>query len=168
MALTLAPSAVKGLGEEWLATKPWVDNKGRPKDPTGERDVTTINKEGQDDYPRTDFDRSVRKWGVTSLEESKNKEHTYLATNNRLKDEERRRKIAEEVVMKFTQLGPEWLKSAEYVELRQEYVKRKGNPENLVNGMVKGKIDQGMTSEERAKGIPSGSLESIYRYEYHK
>jgi len=69
-----APSSLRGVVENKLLTTP---------------DGVTINKEGQLDYPRTEFDREARKWAMTSLEEAKAKEKLYSKSQSLKADQEK-------------------------------------------------------------------------------
>lgn len=152
LGIELAPSSVRGLLEDELSTT----DKGM-----------LLNKKGQAEYQRTPFDRNVRRFGLQSLEEFKNRDEVYQASSTRQKDIEKRSKITEEAKLKFTQLGKGWLKSEEFKELQNEYKARGGNPEQLINSIIEGKIDAGLTAKQRAEGIDPKTYEGAKRYDYY-
>jgi hypothetical protein len=49
-------------------------------------------------------------------------------------------------------------------DLYDEYLKRGGDPKELVNLVVKTKKDMSMGQKQRDQGIPTNSLPSIKRY----
>lgn len=151
LGMELAPSSIRGLLEDKLSTS---------------EDGMLINKKGQNEYKRTEFDRKVKRFGLTSLEESKNRENVYLGTERKMSDTERRSKLTGEAAMKFNQLGKEWMKSQEFQEIKAEYIKRGGDPDTLINSIVSGKVDAIKTGKQRAEGEPN-TYQGIKRYEYY-
>lgn len=122
-----------------------------------------INKRGENEYQRTPFDRQARNFGLTSLEESKARDKVYQGTNDVRKNTERRGAISQEVKYKAVQI-PNWLSTQEYKNLQAEYVKRGGDPNDLINTAVKAKENAKLSGKQRAEGIPS-SLPGINRYQ---
>lgn len=151
LGIEAAPSTVRGLLEDQLSTT----DSGMLQ-----------NKKGQNEYQRTEFDRSVRRFGLTSLEESKARDKVYQGTQNKMKDDEARAKITGEAILKFNQLGKEWLKSEEFQKMRETYQKRGGDPTLLIEAIIQGKQEAGLTGKQRAEGINPDSLGSINRYKY--
>lgn len=151
LGIEAAPSTVRGLLEDQLSTT----DSGMLQ-----------NKKGQNEYQRTEFDRSVRRFGLTSLEESKARDKVYQGTQNKMKDDEARAKITGEAILKFNQLGKEWLKSEEFQKMRETYQKRGGDPTLLIEAIIQGKQEAGLTGKQRAEGTNPDSLGSINRYKY--
>lgn len=152
LATELAPSSIRGLVEDTYSTTP---------------EGMLINKKGQNEYQRSEFDRSARRFGLQSLEEFKARDKVYQAGTNRQVDADRRAKITGEAVMKVTQLGKDWLKSDEFRKLKNEYIQRGGDPKALENNLVKGKIDAKLTAKQRAEGTNPSDVGSIRRYQYY-
>jgi len=151
LALNAAPSSVRGPLENKLATS---------------ESGMLINKEGQNEYQRTKDDIFWRKFGLTSLEESKNRDGVYQSTAKRLADEKRRSDISHEVNMKFNQIGSHYLQSPGFKKLQEEYIKRKGDPETLINNAIKYKQESRKTGKQRAEGEASG-FSGAQRYKYY-
>jgi len=151
LALNTAPSSIRGPLENKLATS---------------ESSMLINKEGQNEYQRSDFDRKARNFGLTSLEESKNRDGVYQSTAKRLADEKRRSDISHEVNMKFNQIGSHYLQSPGFKKLQEEYIKRKGDPETLINNAIKYKQESRKTGKQRAEGEASG-FSGAQRYKYY-
>lgn len=151
LGMELAPSSIRGLLEDQYSTS---------------ESGMLENKKGQNEYQRSEFDRSVRRFGLQSLEEYKARDKVYQGQSNQRKDQERRGAITEESVMKFNQLGKEWLKSPEFKELQREYQTRGGDPEQLINSIIQGKIDAGLTGKQRAEGTNPSSIGAVRRYQY--
>jgi hypothetical protein len=123
----------------------------------------TINKRGEVDYPRTEFDTAVRKWtGGTSLEESLNKEKIY---NDQL-NMHSRKEGQKEVTAKGERMLAQGLLTEESMKkLVADYQKEKGDPQQLVSALVEYSKTKNLTSKQRLEGIPTGGLSSIYKYE---
>jgi hypothetical protein len=151
LGIELAPSSIRGYLEDKYSTSP---------------EGMLINKRGQNEYQRSEFDRGVRKFGLQSLEEFQARDKVYQGTTNRQADADRRAKITGEVVLKATQLGKDWIKSDEFRKLKNEYIQRGGNPEDLINSIVKGKQDAKLTGKQRAEGTNPSDIGSIRRYQY--
>lgn len=151
LALNTAPSSIRGPLENKLATS---------------ESGMLINKEGQNEYQRSKNDIFWRKFGLTSLEESKNRDVVYQSTAKRLADEKRRSDISHEVNMKFNQIGSHYLQSPGFKKLQEEYIKRKGDPETLINNAIKYKQESRKTGKQRAEGEASG-FSGAQRYKYY-
>jgi len=151
IALNAAPSSVRGPLENKLATS---------------ESGMLINKEGQNEYQRTKDDIFWRKFGLTSLEESKNRDGVYQSSAKRLADEKRRSDISHEVNMKFNQIGEHYLKSPGFEKLREEYIKRGGDPVTLYKNAEKYKEESYKTGKQRAEGEANG-FSGAQRYKYY-
>jgi len=151
LALNAAPSSIRGPLENKLATS---------------ESGMLINKEGQNEYQRTKDDIFWRKFGLTSLEESKNRDGVYQSTAKRLADEKRRSEISHEVNMKFNQIGEHYLKSPGFEKLREEYIKRGGDPVTLYKNAEKYKEESYKTGKQRAEGEANG-FSGAQRYKYY-
>lgn len=165
MALELTPSSVNKLVQDQTSIIPFVDDKGALRDP--KKPYITLGKRGELDTPLSDFDRKVRRFGLTSLDESKYKDGVYQGNFAKIDNQERRARLTGEAVMKFNQLGADYMKSAEFAKLRDEYVNRGGDPEQLVNAIVQGKKEASKTSKQRAEGTHPSTIPSIRRYQYY-
>ena len=151
MGMELVPSSMKGLLEDYL-------NKNEAGEFT--------DKQGRLDYQRTPFDRSVKRLGLTSLDESKYKEKVYQGNQAKFDNESRRARLTGEAIMKFNQLGEKYMQSEEFVKLRNEYIDRGGDPTQLINSIIHGKMESRKTPKQRAEGTPS-DVGSIRRFQYY-
>ena len=144
-----APSSLRGVVENKLLTTP---------------DGVTINKEGQLDYPRTEFDREARKWAMTSLEEAKAKEKLYSKSQSLKADQERLTKVQEKVNRRFSNKGAEFVGTEEWNELVNEYVQRGGEPQTLVQGLINNEEQRKLTAKQRAEGVQLNTVKALRRW----
>jgi hypothetical protein len=144
-----APSSLRGVVENKLLTTP---------------DGVTINKEGQLDYPRTEFDREARKWAMTSLEEAKAKEKLYSKSQSLKADQERLTKVQDKVNRRFANKGAEFVGTEEWNELVNEYVQRGGEPQTLVQSLINNEEQRKLTAKQRAEGVQLNTVKALRRW----
>ncbi len=154
LGIAIAPSGTtKGLLETTLKT----NAKGE-----------ILNDKGEVMYPRTERDTSVRKWtGGTTLDESLNKERLYIQTRNQRDRLETKKKLTEkaELLLVENKLMVNGRQSPEFKELIEAYKKEKGDPQQLVNTLIRFAKEKNLTQKQRLEGIPNDSLSSLYRYQ---
>lgn len=149
-ARQFAPSSVRGMVENQLLTTP---------------DGMTINKDGQFDYPRTEFDRNARKWAMTSLEESKAKAKVYSKGESLKADQEKLTKLANKASRKFMGDFKSYMDSGEWKSDLEEYKNRGGDPTVLVNKIIADEGQRKLTSKQRAEGIQPNSIQALRRWQ---
>lgn len=148
VARQFAPSSVRGIVENELLTEHNV-KQGDTVYPN-----MTVNKRGQYDYPRTDFDMKARMGGLTSLEESKNKQKLFRGNETNKADDERLSAMSQKASRAFAQQGKKYLQSSDFARLREDYVARRGDPDVLVREMIQAEEQRLLTSKQRAVGDP--------------
>ena len=153
LALSVAPSSVRGAIENNWAT----DEKN-----------TYMNKRNEREYVRTPFDRGARYGNMTSLQEFKDRQGLYEIRTKEQADVDRKTELANKMTRGVKVKGQSFLASTDYAKLRQEYIERKGDPNQLDDIILKAWLDKNKTAKQRAEGIPSeDSLSSVYRYKYY-
>lgn len=167
-ARAFAPSSAKGMVENALMTE---------VSPAGVSYST--NQYGQTDYPRTSWDRTLRNWNLTSLDEAKAKTNIWEGRTKLKSDKDRQTAIERKIERAVVQVAPigltpeatqarvqAYVQGQDFKELIQEYLARGGNPKNIDDLVIKPIVNgTRQTSKQRAEGIPKANdLESIRRY----
>lgn len=149
---SVAPSGpIKGIVETTLNT----NEKGMP-----------VDKRGELGNPRSEWDVAVKRSGAgTSLTEALRNETQFNQMMRERSNKEAQRKIIEKAQRAAAQglLTPETQK-----ELIDNYIARKGDPQQFINSMVEYQKILQLNKQQRLQGIPNGSLPSIYRYQNYQ
>jgi hypothetical protein len=148
LATAVAPSGtLKGLTENAVKTN---------------EDGSTINRTGERDYPRTERDTAIRKYtGGSSLDESLAKSATYEDSVNQKSRQDAQKNITKKAQRMLVQGS---LTEEAMQEFMADYVKEKGDPQQLVDALVQYAQTMNLTTKQRLEGTPSG-LSSVHRYQ---
>lgn len=142
-----APSSMRGLIENKYLT-----------DQTG----TTINKDGQLDYPRTEYDRKARAWAMTSLEEAKAKDILFSNQKSLKADTERVTAIGDKIT-RSARLSDNYTKDAFEKDLA-EYTQRGGDPKQLVRQIITEYEQAALTNKQRIEGTKLRNIQQLRRW----
>lgn len=151
-AVAFSPTSLKGILENYLQT----DEEGYK-----------LNARGERDFYRPPEAQKARAFATTTMTEAQAREGLWKDRKKSLSDMDKRKEIAESIRRGFVQGGPAYLQSDEHRRNVADYLMRKGTPEQLTQLIVKAKLDAQMTGKQRAEGIPTNSLGSIYKYQYY-
>lgn len=151
-AVAFSPTSLKGILENYLQT----DEEGYK-----------LNARGERDFYRPPEAQKARAFATTTMTEAQAREGLWKDRKKSLSDMDKRKEIAESIRRGFVQGGPAYLQSDEHRRNVADYLMRKGTPEQLTQLIVKAKLDAQMTGKQRAEGIPTNSLGSIYKYHYY-
>jgi len=148
-ALAWSPSSTRGLVENAL----FKDEK------TGAR----LDKEERLDYPRTDWDWKLRQFGLTSMEESKNKQRLWTDSLSKLSDDEARKKVLTKMKIGVRR-DSGFVQTEDFTKYKDIYIARGGDPTTLMSALEQDLIESRKTRKQRMEGVPSGSIGSLNRY----
>lgn len=151
-AVAFSPTSLKGILENYLQT----DEEGYK-----------LNARGERDFYRPPEAQKARAFATTTMTEAQAREGLWKDRKKSLSDMDKRKEIAESIRRGFVQGGPAYLQSDEHRRNVADYLMRKGTLEQLTQLIVKAKLDAQMTGKQRAEGIPTNSLGSIYKYQYY-
>jgi GNAT superfamily N-acetyltransferase len=124
-----------------------------------------VGKDGMPLVNRTEEDWAKRKYtGLRPQEEAVARDELFQARKKEKADQEAKAKIANDLKRAVINNTLTQEKLNEFVE---KYRLRKGDPEELVEIIEKSALNKNLTEKQRAEGIPSNSLSSVYRYRYY-
>jgi hypothetical protein len=126
-----------------------------------------LDKEGRNDYPRTDQEWKMRLLGLTSMEESLNKDKLYNNTLTKMSDQDAQKKIVLEMKRGFRINPKQYGTSPEFQDQLEKYKARGGDPTTLSTIIQKHLEDSKKSRKQRLEGIPSDSIQSIHNYDYY-
>ena len=149
LGATLLPSGpLKGIGERALNT----DDQGY-----------LLDKHGLKGNERSEWDKDVRLFtGGTSLSQSLTSTNQYMSTKRLKGYKETQKGIIQDLERKYVQ-GT--LTDEDTKEAAKKFIDAKGDPEQLVESMIKYATTVKLNKQQRLQGIPNGSLSSLYKYQ---
>jgi len=140
-----------------------VRDKMMEDEETGANIASTGTQAGLPGNPRTAQDKTLSKWGVTSLPESLLNETQYNDQRRNMAKADERKQIVKDAVRAYRQL-PDEAKQKAMEQFKDKYMAAQGDPQQWVNALVEEGITEGKSKQQRLQGIPSDTLGSIYRY----
>jgi hypothetical protein len=146
LAASGAPSTFRGVAEEQLKS----------------RDGIPLDNEGRLGNPRTEWDWTMRKLGLNTLEQAKMTEEQWVKTTRAMRDSAAKASIVNRAVWKMRENGK--LSMEEGQKFSRMYAERGGDPAQLQAQVVKAATERNLTKQQRLEGIPSDSISSIERY----
>lgn len=124
----------------------------------------TLDKEGRNDYPRTDRDWKLRRWGLTSMEEATDKERLYNQLLASMSDKEAQSSLLIQMKRGFRINSKAYGTSQDFATLRDKYKARGGDVSQLSNIITKDLEESKQSRKQRLQGIPTNTINSINRY----
>jgi len=153
--ITNLPNSVKKYAKELLTTD----------EETGAFIATTGTQAGLPGNPRTEADKSLSKFGLTSMEESHLNETQYNDLRRDMAKGDKRKQIVKDAIRHARQEG---VNSPQMKEYMKEYIAAQGDPNQWVNALVEEGLTEAKSKQQRLEGIPGNSLSSIYRYQNYE
>jgi hypothetical protein len=151
LGVSMAPSSAKGILEEKFKSTTVKEDGVEKLAPKDKRDLPG--------NPRTEYDWTMRKLGIHTLDQAKLQENQNVFMQKDKRDKEAQQAIIDRMKFQYSRLT-----RAELQDLAQRYVARGGTPENFAAQVEEVAIDKKLPKQRRLEGTPTDSISSVNKY----